>query len=218
MSLNIDLSYRPVTYWPESLDQNALISRIQGKARRDIARGILADEGFSGLTAFLAREDLDDIDRTMWGKVHPHCMGGEYLPGLDDSGVEIVRISLNSTTCDQISVRAKKVGELIVCSVVDEYETEYQLHIEESRQPLTLGELVHLLDETCNPFSEYSGEGLVKSHWYFLYEYSGDTKEAISFVTLESAFYPDLSNYYADQASTWETEQSRKYKEECEIE
>ena len=64
---NIDLSYRPQTYWPVSLTQEQLISRIKGDARQNIARGILQTEGFPGLNEFLAREELSKEEREIWG-------------------------------------------------------------------------------------------------------------------------------------------------------
>ena len=83
-NIKVDLSYRPCSYWSGLPDREALLSRIKGKARRDIVREKLAKGGFSDLPSFLAREDLDDVDRTMWGSIHPDLMGGEYLPDLDD--------------------------------------------------------------------------------------------------------------------------------------
>ena len=47
-------------------------------------------------------------------------MGGEYLPPLRKGEVEIARISLESTTDDQISIRARRGRERIRCRVVDE--------------------------------------------------------------------------------------------------
>ena len=37
-------------------------------------------------------------------------MGGEYLPGYRRNEVEIVRIELDSTTSDVISLRARPIG------------------------------------------------------------------------------------------------------------
>ncbi len=148
MSEKIDLSYRPDTYWPEALDQEQLLSRIKGESRRNIAREILAEEGFAGLNSFLAREDLAEDERADWGRIHPALMGGEYLPGLGLGEVEIARISLASMTGDQISIRAIHAGNKIRYAVDDEYESKYELAFEDSRQPLTLGELIKLIDDS----------------------------------------------------------------------
>ncbi|MFB3077873.1 MAG: hypothetical protein ACE1Y4_07675, partial [Lysobacterales bacterium] len=120
----IDLNYRPDTYWPESLTPEQLLSRIHGKERQDIACLTYAACGFSGLDAFLAREALTHEEREAWGRVHPLCMGGEYLPDTEAGEVEIARLSMQSTTGDQISMRARQADGVIRYRVVGEYEDE----------------------------------------------------------------------------------------------
>jgi hypothetical protein len=162
----------------------------------------MENEGFSGLSAFLARQGLSDGDRAKWGAIHPKLMGGEYLPDLKNEEVEIARISLASTTGDQISVRATRSEGAIYYSVVDEYETEFALQISHSAAPLTLAELVALLDGTQHP-GDIASDGLVKSHWNFMESEGESLKDAIGFVRVESGFYPGLSSYYAEEAQTW---------------
>jgi prepilin-type N-terminal cleavage/methylation domain-containing protein len=115
---NFDLSFRPDTYWPESFTPEQLLSRIRGKQRQDIARQLYMEHGFTALNEFLVREGLSDDERSAWGAVGPWCMGGEYLPELGEGETEIARISLASTTSDQISVRARNDGELIRYRIV----------------------------------------------------------------------------------------------------
>jgi hypothetical protein len=132
-------------------------------------------------------------------------MGGEYLPQYSKSEVEIARISLKSTTSDQISIRAFGQDGDIRYRVVDEYESEYQLSIESSHAPLSLAKLIALLDETSNPFNE-AGSGLIRCHWESDQNFSS-REEAIDFVSVDSAFYPELSNHYSLEADLWITEQ-----------
>ena len=73
-------------------------------------------------------------------------MGGEYLPDYAEGEVEIARIELESTTADVISIRVKKEGERIAYLIVDEYETEFNILPTHSDKPLTLSELVRLID------------------------------------------------------------------------
>ena len=76
-------------------------------------------------------------------------MGGEYLPPLLDDEVEIARISLASVTADQTSVRAQRVAGGIAYRIVDEYGedgTEYVCRPDRSDLPLTLAELVAMID------------------------------------------------------------------------
>src|ERR1022692_11156 len=115
----IDLDYRPSSYfW--AVDTNVLLpSGIAGEARRKLHRarieaGVTVDDGLDAAV-------LDEAMRAAWGRIHPANMGGEYLPALLKGEVEIARISLESTTADQIGVRARRVRERIRYRIVDEY-------------------------------------------------------------------------------------------------
>ena len=201
MSRSNDHSYRPDTYWPESRTPEQLLARIKGQVRRDIARRVLAERGFWALTAFVAREELDRDDAREWGGWHPWCLGGEYLPSLQPAEVEIARISLASTTYDQISVRARP-GVRIRYRIVDEYQSRYTPGIQSSSQPLSLRQLIRLIDRTGA--REGLRHGLVESFWWN--EFGGGfqrPEKAAAFVSLESAFYPDLAAHYSAEAAAW---------------
>src|ERR1039457_2907479 len=116
----IDLDYRPSSYfW--ALDTNVFLpSGISGEARRKLYRARI--EAGSTVHDGLDAELLDKALRETWGRLHPSNMGGEYLPPLRKDEVEIARISLESTTADQISVRARRVREQIRYRIVDEYK------------------------------------------------------------------------------------------------
>jgi hypothetical protein len=83
-----------------------------------------------------------------WGRAHPSHMGGEYLPPLRKGEVEIARISLQSETADQISVRARRIGRRMGYCVVDEYPESwtYVCHPASSLSPLSLRELIALME------------------------------------------------------------------------
>jgi hypothetical protein len=212
----IDLCYRPDTYWPDSLTPEQLLSRINGKARQDIARGVFETEGFAGLTAFLARAQLTDEDRVDWGRVHPQMMGGEYLPAVDEGEVEIARISMQSTTYDQISIRARREDGKIKYRVASEYEDDgmvYELPFEESGEPLTLRELMDFIEGATQSGDAYAG-GILSSSWAMMHEFSTDEGEIVGFLSLSSPFYPGLASYYYQMAESWLEE----HREEEELE
>ena len=171
------------------------------------------------ITRGFARENLDDEDRRAWGLVNPQCMGGEYLPQLGIADVEIARISLASTTGDQISIRASHAGEKIRYEVCDEYESVFELALTESEQPLTLRELIQLIDGSRHREQEQPG-GLLVCHWENMVEWDYSLDEAIEFASIESAWYPQLDSYYAEVASDWKEQKRRLLgheveKEEC---
>ena len=203
-----DLSYQPQSYWPEELDQEQLLARISGQARREIVRDALARGDIASIDPILANEELDDNDRRSWGLIDPTLMGGEYLPQLGGDDVEIARISLKSTMADQISIRAARVDGKIHYLVVDEYETEYELAFTESELPLTLSELIELIDGSRHPESEMPG-GLLTSHWEYMLEWNYALDKAIDFASIESAWYPELTEYYEQVAIDW-SEAKRK--------
>ena len=200
--MTVDLSFRPLSYWPESLDQEKLLGRIKGMARRVEARRILNNEGFRGLTQFLGRDELSDQEREGWSKIHPSLMGGEYLPGPDNGVVEIVRISLRSVTGDQISVRAIRGESNIRYSIVDEYESNFDQPFYETDNELSLKELIFLLDGSEIKGDIYEG-GLVESQWNAMFDYLNDVEEALSSVRLESAFYPEVAKHYQEASKAW---------------
>ena len=208
MSNQFDLSYRPDTYWPESLDREQLLARIQGEARRDIVRQTLDEGDISDLDPVLAADELDEENRRGWGLIHPALMGGEYLPSLGAEDVEIARISLASVTSDQISIRASNTVGEIRYSVCDEYETEFDLAFSSSEQPLSLAELVQLIEGSGNPEEQEAG-GLLICHWENMISWGESLDEAIGFAWVESAWYPELAAYYEQVASDW-CEQKQK--------
>jgi hypothetical protein len=173
----IDLCYRPDTYWPDSLTPEQLLSRINGKARQDIARGVFEDEG----------------------------------------EVEIARISMQSTTYDQISIRARREDGKIKYRVASEYEDDgmvYELPFEESGEPLTLRELMDFIEGSTQPGDIYAG-GILSSSWAMMHEFSTDEDEIVGFLSLSSPFYPGLASYYFQMAESW-LEEHREEEEELE--
>jgi hypothetical protein len=209
MCTQIDLSYQPETYWPDALDQEQLLARIQGQSRRAIAREILEEEGFAGLEAFFARETLDEEERRFWGLLDPEYMGGEFLPELGLGEVEIARISLRSTTSDQIVIRAANAGKTIRYRVCDEYESEFELTFTKSAEPLTLAELIAFIDGSKHREEEQPG-GLLVCNWENMVEWGYSLDAAIDFASIYSAWYPQLSDHYNQVACKWCEQKERE--------
>jgi hypothetical protein len=126
-------------------------------------------------------------------------MGGEYLPDYAEGQVEIARIELQSTTADVISIRAKKDRERIAYSIVDEYETEFTVSPAHSDKPLTLSDLIGLIDGA-------GPEGSL-AICYTQMNYSGRSIEELyrirPFTRVESLFYPQLNLHYERMLNRW---------------
>ena len=97
---NIDLNFRPESYfWPLGLEKH-LLTRIKGAERRAALEQLLDSGSHDEIPAFLASSALTDADRAALGQIHPAFMGGEYLPDLLAHEVMIARITIASTTQD----------------------------------------------------------------------------------------------------------------------
>ena len=188
----LDLSFRPLTYWPEDSVRLAILGNIQGEARRRILQEAL-DSGDSDFPPEgLLQPVLEPELRSLLGRMHPMFMGGEYLPNYLPEEVEIARVALQSTTADVISIRAcLEVDHLIHYRVLDEYGTEFRQPITESPSPLSTEELLRLID-TADGHGE---PGLVLPFLAMNAEY-GDPDSLRDFISVRSDFYPGIGSHY----------------------
>ena len=150
-----DLDYRPESYWDAPDDP---VSQIHGQWRREQIRSAVQEGEADEIPPPIFGDALSKPLREFTGGIHPGLMGGEYLPTYDPGEVEIARCCLKSTTGDVISLRAIRKEGLIHYRWRDEYEDEpnrpnpyYLITKDRSTQPLTLRELVELLQNTTCP-------------------------------------------------------------------
>jgi hypothetical protein len=189
----INLDYRPRNYfWAVDL-KVPLTSSIAGETRRQMVRELI--EAGRPVPDGLDAAVLDEETRQEWGRVHPSHMGGEFLPPLRKGEVEIARISLQSVTCDQISVRARRSGKRIGYRIVDEYEMGYVCRPASSASSLSLRELIALMEGACEggiifPALEMNLGGSTPT-------------ELAEFITVTSDFYSDLGHYYRARTDAW---------------
>ena len=108
---DIAYSFQPLSYWEIAVSPLELALRnVKGTRRREMIRDFYEQGRLDQLVPVLAADELSDEDREVLGAIHPSFMGGEYLPGYRRNEVEIVRIELDSTTSDVISLRARPIG------------------------------------------------------------------------------------------------------------
>jgi hypothetical protein len=128
-------------------------------------------------------------------------MGGEYLPDFKREEVEIARVTLQSSTQDVISVRAKAAANRIKYRIVDEYETPSTISPASSSRPLSMSRLICLMDGA--KVGVWDGvswsTGVVWGPLTMNLENSDDPLKLIDFVEVTSEFYPQLGDYYADE-------------------
>jgi hypothetical protein len=199
----IDLSFRPASYfWPMGLETH-LLSRIKGAERRAIVEGLVKAGRVDEVFDFVAKSALDDDERKALGRIHPRFMGGEYLPNLGQSEVEIARITIQSTLQDVTSVFARRGKRRIYYRVVDEYEGETLSGKTErtSTKPLTLGELEQFFNGAWSIFDvlemNFGDDG-----------YDPDDIRRFSSVT--SQFYPQIGALYRRRIEAWTAERRKE--------
>ena len=202
--MTFDLNFRPKSYFDDLTLEQKLQSKITGQLRsemvvRNVRQGSVPSE--------LLKSKLSEPIKNAQGGIHPWMMGGEYLPDLYPNEVELCRVVLKSTTMDVASFRVRKQKYRLVYRIVDEYGNKFILMQRTSVEPLSMGQVVEILDTSRMIFYDTGEEldevGLIKPHIIYYKEYGDEREEVIDFVTVTSPFYPDLENYYENQKEVW---------------
>jgi len=208
LNTSMNLEFRPESYFDGSA---SLLANIAGDVRREMVREALENGEGSDVPAALFASELPDGLREYIGSIHPSMMGGEYLPSVLEREVEIARVRLKSITADVISIRARQEGNEYVYRVVDEYGTwetpDCKLEPARSTQPLTLGELLHLINtadsgERCYG-EEFGAKGILGPLYFAEWFKEGDLASMCDFVRVGSEFYPELEECCDDCARAW---------------
>jgi hypothetical protein len=199
----IDYGHRPASYWADGDVLAALLRNVKGRERREMIRTCYEQGRLGERDEAFLQETLSEEERDQLGKIHPAFMGGEYLPDYAEGEAEIARIELASTTCDVVSIRARRRGKRIHYSIVDEYNTEFELARETSASPLTLAQLVDLIDGSAHPDIGY-GLGLCYNEMNA--DAAGERESLRHFTRVSSEFYPQLSEHYEQVYDEWVAE------------
>jgi hypothetical protein len=193
-----DMTFRPVSYWDTP---DTIFANIKGEQRRLMLRKVAEQGDAEELQEWLLKDKLTEEERKLIGRIHPLLMGGEYLPDYEGDEVEIARVALQSTTGDVISIRARKSGGAIHYLIVDEYESQFEYSPNRTKAPLTLGELINLIDTVKNDSMEYVG--LTNTFRDMNLDAGSDPEDLVDFVTVSSPFYPQLEEHYAAEGREW---------------
>ena len=203
---DLDWDYRPASYWDHPDPVSAVVAGIKGQERRKAVRAAM--NGVPGAELppdeFLV-DSLSPDRRRLIGRMHPAFMGGEYLPDCGRGEVEIARVVLASVMQDVISIRARRSRGRIAYLVVDEYPEhgDWSCRPRTTAQPLTLGELIRLIDGAANAGLDDCRTVLPDRYRNHNLEAGGDPASLRHFVTVESDLYPELAAYYTWQAEQW---------------
>tara|TARA_B100000768_G_C11236345_1_gene357425 strand:- start:199 stop:852 length:654 start_codon:yes stop_codon:yes gene_type:complete len=201
---SFDLEYRPNHYFgPQDL-KTFYRARITGQIRGNlVVKSIEGEE----IPKELKQSSLNEQLRTAQGSIHPSMMGGEFLPSVYENDLEIARVVLETTTMDVTSLRVRKQRNRFVYKMVDEYSNQFVLPQKTSVKPLRMVAVIAMINE-CKLISYDDGtsltdRGIVLPNIEYLVGEHHPKSEILSFVNVESAFYPELNSYFEDQKLLW---------------
>ncbi len=182
MSNDLDLDFRPKSYFrPEQLEKY-LLSKVKGAVLRKKLKALLDEGRHHEVRDLVGDAAFSVVDRKALESFHPMFMGGNYLPDTEDGEAEIARISIQSTTFDVTSVYARLEEGVIHYRVVDEYGGDTLQGPSEATtsSPMTLGEFAAFFLTTW-PLIEV-----------LEMNYEDDVNGALGFFSADSDFYPEL--------------------------
>lgn len=199
--------WRPKSYRPAFDLRARVLTTVKGEARRRAAERLIDEGELEAVEGPLVSESVSESERDALGRLHPMLMGGEYLPDLEPNEIEIARVALRSVTGDVLSVRARFEGGRIRYQINDEYETEFHSEPEVSDKPLTLGQLINLIDH-----AQEDG-GIATGFLDFNYANGATLRQLKGFVTVSSAFYLELRDYYEGRIRAWFAQQEAEWRQ-----
>lgn len=202
--------WRPESYWPAFDLRTRVLTTVKGEARRRAAETLIDEGELEAVEGPLVSEIVSERERDALGRLHPMLMGGEYLPDLEPHEIEIARTALRSVTGDVLSVRARFDRGRIRYRINDEYETEFRSEPEVSDKPLTLGQLIDLIDH-----AQEDG-GIAIGFLDFNYANGATLRELEGFVTVSSAFYLELHDYYEARFRSWFAQREAEWRQALE--
>ena len=204
VNMSFDLSWRPKSYWSPESHLHAIQHTIAGTARREFIERVAGEEEHPELIAPLLDEHLSPAERTLWGRVHPSFMGGEYLPKRREGEVEIARLEFASVTADVISIRALPHRYGLSLAIVDEYETDFVFTPKWQRKTLTLGQIQTLINTAKNPDEDsIFPKGLVFPCIDRLAQEGSDLDFLRRFIQVRSSHYPELESLFEHKLDIW---------------
>ncbi len=198
----IDYGFRPESYWEVTDPLAAILLNVKGTNRRQMIIDYWNAGKFEELEDDLKAATLSGRLRHQLCGIHPTFMGGEYLPDYRPREIEIARIELQSVMADVISIRARSASRRIHYTIVDEYNTEYELARRTSLKPFTLEELIQFIDGSAYPDSP---PGLALCYNEANTEHSS-REDQRHFTTVRSDVYPQLYEHYEHVFDEWAQE------------
>lgn len=199
-----NLEYRPSHYFGPHDLKTFYRSRIKGQIRGEMVVESIDQEE---VPHEVRQPKLHEPLKEEITGIHPWMMGGEYLPDFAANEIEIARVVLQSTTMDVSSLRVKKRKNRYFYRIVDEYENTFILPQKTSTHPLKMKTVISIISECQMTFHDDgtspSELGFVLPSISFMVSEYLPKSDILGFVSVQSAFYPNLDDYFAEMQSIW---------------
>jgi len=198
----MDFSFRPETYWVRKNPIDLILSNIKGEQRRQLARKLIEVGCLDDPGSVLVASQVTSEQRAALGAIHPAWLGGEYLPPDLPGETTIVRIAMRTVTSDVIEIRARPADRGAFYRIVDEYHTEIEFEPRWSQWPLTMMEVIDMIDSARGIHAGYGN--IVTGALAANFGHPGaDPKQAAAFIRVESDVYPELEAWYRLVIEEW---------------
>lgn len=193
MSKEINLHFRPKSYFrPEKLEKY-LLSKVKGEVLRKELGDLFEADQHDDVFRLVGNPSFFVADHKALELIHPMFMGGNYLPDTDIGEIEIARISIQSTTLDVTCVYARREKGIIHYRVVDEYGGDTLQEPSEATTtiPMTLVEFLDFF-LTAWPLIDV-----------LEMNFDADVDSALGFFSANSDFYPELDRLCRQRVSEY---------------
>lgn len=193
MSKEINLHFRPKSYFrPEKLEKY-LLSKVKGEVPRKELGDLFEAGQHDDVLRLVGNPSFPVADHKALELIHPMFMGGNYLPDTGIGEIEIARISIQSTTLDVTCVYARREKGIIHYRVVDEYGGDTLQEPSEATTtiPMTLVELLDFF-LTAWPLIDV-----------LEMNFDTDVDSALGFFSANSDFYPELDRLCRQRVSEY---------------
>ena len=192
-----DLGFRPECYWdvPERM-----LANVKGEWRRELIRDAITAGSLDDVPTELF---ADEVPREVYEEVHPKdARAGELLPDCRREEVEIARIVVPMTSNGVVSFRARRDDGGIRYRALDQLRNDYVISPDRSTQPLTLGELLDLINTSTK--RDIEDPDVLFIDWLTeAAEFMPYVETFVAHVRVNSPYYPDLWDWYYDQIEEW---------------
>jgi len=192
----IDYAYRPGSCWDPAADANR---RCDQARQRLVGLDLLAAAEPVPEPKNSLPSEMKELFAALTGISEEGCRDDRYLPPLRCGEIEIARLTLASTTRDVISIRARQRGKRIAYRIADEYGTDYAIRPQSTAKPLTLQQLIDLIESAEGELG-FLGLRMLQSK---VDDGCVSAAEQRDFVAFSSVFYPGLAVHYWFAIGDW---------------